>query len=76
MADYIPCCRGEKFFDPTILYTMQHITPYILKTHRFYSIGPGLTQVVASPESNQKKEMEQRLHQLLQIFPGFILGWG
>ncbi len=30
MADYIRCCRGEKFFAPTILYQMQQITPYIL----------------------------------------------
>ena len=27
--------RGEKFFAPTILYPMQQITPYILKTHNF-----------------------------------------
>ena len=45
MADYIGCCRGEKFpllggagvgYAPTtILYQMQQITPYILKTPSF-----------------------------------------
>ena len=35
MADYIPCRRGERPFAPTIWYTMQHITPYILKTLLF-----------------------------------------
>jgi hypothetical protein len=35
MADYIRCCRGEKFFAPTILYQMQQITPYILKTQEW-----------------------------------------
>jgi hypothetical protein len=32
MADYIRCRRGEKFFAPTIWYTMQQITPDIQKT--------------------------------------------
>ena len=32
MADYIPCRRGERPFAPTIWYTMQQITAYILKT--------------------------------------------
>ena len=36
MADYAPCRRGEKFFAPTIWYTMQQITPYILKTLFFH----------------------------------------
>jgi hypothetical protein len=34
MADYIRCCRGEKFFAPTILYPMQQIIANIMNTRK------------------------------------------
>ena len=39
MADYVPCRRGERPFAPTILYTMEQITPYILKTQEFQIVS-------------------------------------